>query len=134
MTWRYMVKQCTAETHDGKCELWKIEGVKVGAGWKDAFRMAEGLPHAVVSRSYTGNQNWSTTPHTVFERIEGGGLCYFCGKGRGPLCKTGDGNHFLCEPCRKLSREDHENWARANGTTPSRFTYVPIIETLDFNH
>ncbi|MFF4245207.1 hypothetical protein ACFYY2_12120 [Streptomyces sp. NPDC001822] len=134
MSWRYVVKKCKAETHGEKCGPWTIVESMLDAGWKDMYRLAATLPHAIVSRTYVGTQNWSTSPYKAFEHIEGGGLCYFCGKGRGPLCKTGDGNHFLCEPCQKISRRDHKQWARDNGTTPSPFTYVPIIETLDHTH
>ncbi|MFI8815705.1 MULTISPECIES: hypothetical protein [unclassified Streptomyces] len=69
---------------------------------------------------------------TVFEHVEGGALCYFCPKGRGVLCKTADGNRFICDRCRAGLRRDHEQTAHEFGTEPSRFTYVPIIDTLDF--
>jgi len=136
MSWRYDVFECTNETDDhSTCEAMTGPPVDIlwDGRWKDAYRKAEELPHGVVESRYMGDQGWSKTPHVVFEHIEGGGLCYFCGKGRGPLCRAGDGDRFLCEPCRKAARDQHSQWARNNGTTPSRFTYVPIIETLNYN-
>ena len=135
MTWRYDVFACPNETDDhNACVAWGAApiGILGGDRWKDAFRKAETLPHGVVTRTYTGNLGWTTKTMTVFERIEGGGICWFCGKGRGPLCKTGEGNRFICVPCQVLSRRMHEQNSRAYGIDPDRWVYVPIIDTLDW--
>jgi hypothetical protein len=135
MSWRYSVFPCTNETDDhSTCEAFGGPPADTfwGDGWKDAYRKAEELPHAVVERAYKGDQGWVKTPFVVFEHIEGGGVCFYCRKGRGPLCNTLGGNRFMCDSCRADERRGHEQVMRSYGTEPSRFRYVPIIETLDF--
>ncbi|MET8839677.1 hypothetical protein ABZW67_06215 [Streptomyces rubiginosohelvolus] len=132
MSWRYDVFECNNETDDhDKCEVMSGPPLHVNIPWKDAYRRAEELPHAVVESRYMGERPYKRTPHIVFEHIEGGGTCWLCGRGRGPLCKTGHGNKFVCDPCQRDMRRQHEHWAREAGMEPSEFTYVPIIDTLD---
>lgn len=135
MSWRYSVFACPNETDDhAMCEV--MTGAPIDHfwddRWKDAYRKAEELPHAVVERAYKGDQGWIKTPFVLFEHIEGGGVCFYCRKGRGPLCNTQGGNRFFCEPCRSDMRRSHEQAIRSYGAEPSPFKYVPIIETLDF--
>ncbi|MEV0471014.1 hypothetical protein [Streptomyces prunicolor] len=132
MTWKYTVEECQAENHDGECGPWRVADIKWGDGWRDAYRKAEELPHAIVSSAYLGNLPYKKTPHTVFEHIESGGLCFYCGKGRGPLCKTVDKNVFICDACQAIYRRMHEQTSRDYGWDPDRRLYVPIIETIDF--
>lgn len=132
MSWKYSVEQCNAETHVGICGPWVTVDVWTDSGWRDAYRKAEELPHGIVTSQYTGVQSYNKAPHKVFEHIEGGGLCAYCGKGRGPLCRTASANEFACGTCRTELRESSLQVARDLGTTPSRFSYVPIIETIDY--
>ncbi|MVO87447.1 hypothetical protein GPA10_22450 [Streptomyces sp. p1417] len=133
MTWRYDVFECNNETADhNECEVMTGPPILVNAPWRDAYRKAESLSHGVVERRYTGDLPYKKTPHVVFEHIEGGGTCWLCGRGRGPLCKTSEGGKFLCEPCRREMRQYHELQARSIGTDPSRYSYVPIIDTVEF--
>jgi hypothetical protein len=135
MSWRYDVFECNNETTDHHlCEV--MTGPPIASfwdyGWKDAYRKAESLPHGVVESRYTGDLPYKKTPHVVFERIEGGGLCWMCGKGRGPLCRTSEGSKFVCEPCQMLSRRQHEQISRDHHRAPDRWAYVPIIDTIDW--
>ncbi|WP_326827446.1 hypothetical protein [Streptomyces sp. NBC_01751] len=131
MPWKYVVEECKAETHDEECGPWEVDDIQWGERWKDAYRKAEGLPHAIVSRQYTGALDWSKSLHTAFEHIEGGGLCWQCGKERGPLCQTATGNKFVCAGCQAVMRRSIEQSARDLGIDPDRRSYVPIIDTLD---
>jgi hypothetical protein len=135
MSWRYSVFPCTNETDDhNTCEAFggPPSDILWDERWKDAFRKAEDLPHAIVVREYKGELGWSKKSFTVFEHVEGGATCFYCGRGRGPLCGTPDGNRFICEPCRSGLRRSLEQVAHSYGSEPSRSTYVPIIETVDY--
>ncbi|MFJ8699482.1 hypothetical protein [Streptomyces ardesiacus] len=86
----------------------------------------------MVTAQYTGELAYSKSPRTVFEHIEGGGPCDFCPEGRGPMCQTIDTNEFICDPCRSTLRQGSEQLSRRLGVEPSRFLYVPIIETVEY--
>ncbi|WP_340376624.1 hypothetical protein U5640_16900 [Streptomyces sp. SS7] len=143
MSWRYDVFACPNETDDhNTCEVWGGAPIDIlgGGRWKDAFRKAEALSHGLVTRTYTGKLGWSTKTVTVFERIDGGGVCKGCHKrsqvtgeplspeSRGPLVKTPFGNEFMCDACQKSSLAAHKRSTR----DPDRWLYVPIIDTIDF--
>ncbi|MEV3860692.1 hypothetical protein AB0J38_41085 [Streptomyces sp. NPDC050095] len=140
MSWKYMVERCGAKQHDGECGPWAVANIKWGADWKAAYRLAEELPHAIVTRAYMGNLGWSKTPHTVFEHYEGGGICKGCAdrsritgdpispESRGPLVQTPAGNEFMCAPCQKAFIGFQKKITRE----PNRWLYVPIIDTLDW--
>lgn len=145
MTWKYTVEQCGAEKHDGECGPWSLVDVRWGDGWRDAYRKAEKLPHAIVSREYKGDMDgWNRTPHTVFEHIDGGDTCKGCydrsqvtgepldPESRGPLVQTPRGNEFMCAPCQSAFRTMQKKFADAAGRSLDRWLYVPIIDTVDF--
>ncbi|MGW5773134.1 hypothetical protein ACWEVY_28780 [Streptomyces longwoodensis] len=135
MSWRYDVFECGNETDDhAKCEAMSGPPKECfwDARWKDAYRLAASLPHGVVESRYVGDQDYGRTPHVVFEHIDGGGICWLCREGRGPLCRTADGNRFLCDRCQKSRRQEHEQSARQRRWEPNRWLYVPIIETVDW--
>jgi hypothetical protein len=135
MSWRYDVFECNNEADDhSKCEVMTGPPKQLfwNGGWKDAYRLAEALPHAIVVREYKGELGWSRKSVTVFEHIEGGGICLYCREGRGPLCNLPVGNRFLCEPCRIPARRWHEMTMRDHGTEPIRERFVPVIDTLDW--
>jgi hypothetical protein len=135
VSWRYSVFPCTNKTDDhNTCEAFggPPSDILWDDRWRDAFRKAEDLPHAIVVREYRGELGWSKKSFTVFEHVEGGATCFYCRKSRGPLCKTPEGNRFMCDSCKRLSRDLHERNARAHGTDPDRWFYVPIIDTLDW--
>ncbi|MFF9649706.1 hypothetical protein [Streptomyces sp. NPDC014622] len=132
MSWKYTVEQCNAETHDGECGPWEVVDVMWNGGWRLAYRKADELPHAIVSSQYAGDLGYKKTPHNVFEHVEGGALCWQCVRARGPLCQTANGNKFVCAGCQAEMRRYIEQHARDLGTSPDRWSYVPIIDTLDW--
>ncbi|MER6102421.1 hypothetical protein ABT115_08840 [Streptomyces sp. NPDC001832] len=135
MSWRYDIFECPNEVDDhSTCEAWSAPPIDIlwDDRWKDAYLKAESLPHAVVERRYMGDLGWNTTPHIVFEHIDGGGVCFYCRERRGSLCQTAEENRFVCDTCRAGLRRMVLQTARNLGTDPSQFTYVPIIETIDF--
>jgi hypothetical protein len=135
MSWRYDVFECNNETDDhSTCEVMTGPPKQLfwDGAWKDAYRMAEKLPHAIVESRYVGDLPYNKTPHVVFEHIEGGGVCWMCGKHRGPLCRTADGNKFVCDRCQGDMRRFVMQRARDVSTDPNRWSYVPIIDTVDW--
>jgi hypothetical protein len=134
MSWRYDVFQCTNETADhNTCEAFGGPPVEIfwDGRWKDAYYMAEDLPHAIVVRQYKGELGYGKKSVTVFEHVEGGATCFYCRERRGALCKTPNENRFICPECRSDLRRSHAQAMRSYCVEPTPSMYAPIILTLD---
>lgn len=156
--WRYEVWVCKdgwtdPAAHDGTCGLWSCTAIHWNGRWFKAFEDAVPHPHAVVEAIPVDiDPGWKR--HTVFEHIQGGGLCKRCWdrhinshkehvisepmgwcvpcvdaqKRRGPLTRTPNGEEFMCEDCRSAFRRSHERSAYVTGRDPDSRLYRPVLD------
>ncbi|GGP71996.1 hypothetical protein [Streptomyces melanogenes] len=119
------------------------------SGWFTAIQKASTHAHAFVQRVNTVNRSTDT----IFEHVEGGGLCKGCWKQhenthadhvldelgvclpcveaqqrRGPLTRTPSGREFMCEPCRDDARSMHVVLAYIEGRDPNPRLYRPEFD------
>ncbi|MEF3112407.1 hypothetical protein [Streptomyces chrestomyceticus] len=140
------------EDHDGSCGAWKRTGIHWNAEWEGAFEEAALQRHAFVQAVPVENPGWK--PHTVFEHINGGGLCKGCWmkhqnshtqhdvdentgacascvkaqQRRGPLTRTPEGKEFMCEECRITFRRWHEQYVHSERRDPDKRLYRTELE------
>ncbi|MEU7187427.1 hypothetical protein [Streptomyces sp. NPDC045369] len=156
--WRYEVWVCDTgyerpDQHDGSCGAWKRAGIHWNAKWIGAFEEAALQGHAFVQAVPVENPGWK--PYTVFEHINGGGLCVQCWfrherthtehvvdestgtcapcleaqQQRGPLVRMPDGTtEFTCEECRSFMRRWHEQNAYSERRDPNPRLYRTALD------